>query len=109
MMERLRSDLSDHTAAGYAYRVDLRLRPYGSSGQLVYELAPLLRYYAESAALWELQALLKARPVAGDLDLGETFLECARGRPSSRPRSREVVSSIDALRREAIRRPLARH
>src|SRR5208282_3701928 len=44
LMERLRSDLSDHTAAGYAYRVDLRLRPYGSSGQLVHELGALLRY-----------------------------------------------------------------
>jgi glutamate-ammonia-ligase adenylyltransferase len=103
MMERLRSDLSDHTAAGYAYRVDLRLRPYGSSGQLVHELGALLRYYAEPAALWELQALLKARPVAGDLDLGEGFIEAARGTLVARRDPELVVSSIDSLRREAIR------
>jgi len=103
IMERLRSDLSDHTAAGYAYRVDLRLRPYGSSGQLVYELGALLRYYAESAALWELQSLLKARPAAGDLDLGETFLGAGRAAFVARRDPETVVASIDSLRREAIR------
>ena len=36
LMEALRADLSAHTTEGYAYRVDLRLRPYGSSGQLVF-------------------------------------------------------------------------
>jgi glutamate-ammonia-ligase adenylyltransferase len=103
MMEKLRSDLSDHTAGGYAYRVDLRLRPYGSSGQLVYELGALLRYYAEPAALWEQQALLKARPVAGDLELGARFLESARGTLVARRDPDRVVASIDSLRREAIR------
>ena len=65
-MEALRADLSIHTVEGYAYRVDLRLRPYGTSGQLVYPLDALLQYYGRTAALWELQALLKARPVAGE-------------------------------------------
>ncbi len=64
-MEGIRRDLSVHTTEGYAYRVDLRLRPYGSSGQLVYPLAALTDYYTRTAALWEHQALLKARVVAG--------------------------------------------
>ena len=42
-MEALRADLSAHTVEGYAYRVDLRLRPYGSSGQLVFPLDSLVR------------------------------------------------------------------
>ena len=109
MMERLRSDLSDHTTGGYAYRVDLRLRPYGSSGQLVYELGALLRYYAEPAALWEQQALLKARPVAGDLDLGARFLESARAtaRRAQGSRSGSLVDRLAPARSHPG--PLARH
>jgi glutamate-ammonia-ligase adenylyltransferase len=103
IMERLRSDLSDYTQAGCAYRVDLRLRPYGSSGQLVCEPVALARYYAESAALWELQALLKARPVAGDLELGGSFLESARACLVARRDPGEVVASIDRHRRAALR------
>jgi glutamate-ammonia-ligase adenylyltransferase len=99
-MEGLRADLSSHTAEGHAYRVDLRLRPYGSSGQLVFPLEALLEYYRRRAALWEVQALLKARPVAGDLDVGRAFLEATRVLLLA-PRSKsEVVASIDTLRRQ---------
>ncbi|WP_455383509.1 [protein-PII] uridylyltransferase family protein, partial [Salinispira pacifica] len=75
VMEQLRADLSDHNEEGYAYRVDLRLRPYGSSGRLVYSLPAITRYYRESASTWEFQALLKLAPVAGDRNLGWQFLE----------------------------------
>ncbi len=47
-MEALRGDLSAHTTEGYAYRVDLRLRPYGTSGQLVFTLPALDEYYGQS-------------------------------------------------------------
>ena len=102
IMARLRSALSEHTAAGYAYRVDLRLRPYGSSGQLVSETGVLVRYYSESAESWELQALLKARPVAGDLALGQAFLDTLRDKLIAPRDPAEVASSIDALRRRAV-------
>jgi glutamate-ammonia-ligase adenylyltransferase len=103
LMEGLRADLSSHTAEGHAYRVDLRLRPYGSSGQLVFPLEALLEYYRRRAALWEVQALLKARPVAGDLEVGRAFLEAARVLLLA-PRSRsEVVASMGRLRRQALR------
>ena len=102
-MEALRADLSVHTVEGYAYRVDLRLRPYGSSGQLVFPLDSLVQYYGQTAALWELQALLKARPVAGDLEIGRAFLESTRGAAHAPITQAEVASSIDRLRREAVK------
>ncbi len=103
LMEALRGDLSAHTTEGYAYRVDLRLRPYGTSGQLVFTLPALDEYYGRHAALWEVQALLKARPVAGDPALGQAFLDAVRKRLLV-PRGRaDVAAAIDSLRREAMR------
>ena len=103
LMEALRADLSDHTTEGYAYRVDLRLRPYGSSGQLVPSLRTLTDYYAGPAALWELQALLKARPVAGDLSLGKAFLDSVQGLLLAPHSSAAVTTTISRLRREALK------
>jgi len=74
-MEKVSWDLSRHTEEGYAYRVDLRLRPYGGSGQLISSIPSILNYYRKSADLWEVQALLKVRPVAGNLELGYRFVE----------------------------------
>jgi glutamate-ammonia-ligase adenylyltransferase len=74
LMEDLRSDLSSHTEEGYAYRVDLRLRPFGRDGELVPSWSSLVRYYQDVASLWEIQAALKMRPVAGNLRLGYSFL-----------------------------------
>ena len=103
VMEKLRADLSGHTEEGYAYRVDLRLRPYGRSGELVGSLAGLTGYYKKNASLWELQALLKARPVAGNLKLGEQFLNRI-GELFSRPIDREeVVRSIEKMRRASLK------
>ena len=103
LMETLRADLSAHTQEGYAYRVDLRLRPYGSSGQLVFPLSALIAYYRGQAALWEVQALLKARPVAGDLAIGEGFLEAVRPLLLARRSRGEIAASIQKLRRAALR------
>jgi [glutamine synthetase] adenylyltransferase / [glutamine synthetase]-adenylyl-L-tyrosine phosphorylase len=62
--------LSDPTAEGVALRVDANLRPEGRSGPLSRSLASMLEYYERHAMTWERQAMLKARPVAGDLRLG---------------------------------------
>jgi glutamate-ammonia-ligase adenylyltransferase len=98
VVERLRADLGSHSEEGRVYRVDLRLRPYGRAGELVSGLEGALRYYRETASLWELQALLKARPVAGNLELGRRFLQKARER-LNRPIARgEVVGSVRSLR-----------
>ena len=63
--------LSKNTGDGFLYRVDMRLRPWGHDGPLVTTLAGYLRYYKHSALLWEKQAFLKARPIAGNLAFGE--------------------------------------
>jgi [glutamine synthetase] adenylyltransferase / [glutamine synthetase]-adenylyl-L-tyrosine phosphorylase len=66
--------LSSHTGDGHAYRIDLRLRPEGHRGPLARSLASTLSYYDTLARTWERQALIKLRPVAGDLELGREFL-----------------------------------
>ena len=66
LAQRFLAALSAPTREGVAYRVDTRLRPSGSSGPLVVTIAALLRYHRESARVWERQAWLRARPIAGD-------------------------------------------
>jgi len=61
--------LSEVSEQGFLYRVDMRLRPWGSAGPLVATRRGYSRYLQRDAALWERQALIKARPVAGDADL----------------------------------------
>ena len=65
--------LEEPTADGFVWRVDLRLRPEGTQGPLVYSLAAAERYYETWGRLWERAALLRARPIAGDLALGATL------------------------------------
>lgn len=66
--------LDSVNAFGQAYRVDTRLRPYGSSGRLVWNAAAMEQYYVSEGRDWERYALLKARPIAGDKSLGITLL-----------------------------------
>ena len=99
VMDTLRKDLSTHTREGAAYRVDLRLRPFGRSGQLVSSVPRLIQYYGRQAALWELQALLKARPVAGNQRVGQAFL-CECRAFFLQPRAPgEVVASVEKMRK----------
>lgn len=67
--------LSEPMRRGIVFRVDLRLRPEGRFGPIVRTLSSAWRYYEAWAEMWERQALIKARPCAGDLRLGEQFLE----------------------------------
>jgi [glutamine synthetase] adenylyltransferase / [glutamine synthetase]-adenylyl-L-tyrosine phosphorylase len=59
---------------GFVFRVDLDLRPEGRSGPIVNSIRGLELYYESQGAAWERFALLKARPIAGDLDAGEEAL-----------------------------------
>ncbi|MCE2542048.1 MAG: hypothetical protein J4F30_01205, partial [Acidobacteria bacterium] len=72
---RLTTLLSEHTDEGYLYRVDMRLRPMGGRGNLVYSLQQSAQYYESLGETFERFALLKARPIAGDRALGEKFVE----------------------------------
>ncbi len=77
LAQKLIEILSSNTAHGFLYRVDTRLRPWGKDGPLVPTLAGYLTYLEQHARLWEKQALLKVRPIAGDLSLGEQLREFA--------------------------------
>lgn len=72
--ERLIDNLGGVTPEGFLYRVDMRLRPWGRDGFLVTTSEGYLQYIQQHARLWEKQALLKARPIAGDIQLGEKLL-----------------------------------
>ena len=70
LAQRLIHALSSYLDEGRLYEVDTRLRPSGQKGALVSSLAGFRAYHAKEAALWERQALIKARTVAGDRALG---------------------------------------
>ncbi|MFQ5856708.1 MAG: glutamine synthetase adenylyltransferase [Anaerolineae bacterium] len=75
--QRLIEALARVTAEGFLYRVDMRLRPWGRTGALVSSLDGHIAYLREHARLWEKQALLKARVIAGDDATGDEFLHRA--------------------------------
>lgn len=79
LARRLIHALSQSTPEGFLYRVDVRLRPWGRDGPLVSSPETYLGYLETRARFGEKQALVKARPMAGALALGEDFL--ARARP----------------------------
>jgi glutamate-ammonia-ligase adenylyltransferase len=71
--------MTEPTAAGIVFRTDADLRPEGRAGALSRNLDAFAAYWERWAQAWELQALIKARPVAGDLPLGGAFI--ARAEP----------------------------
>ncbi len=71
---RLRALLGSASAADPPLSVDAGLRPEGYNGALVRSLASYEKYYARWSSAWEAQALLRARPIAGDTDLGRRFV-----------------------------------
>lgn len=104
--ERLIRLLTSYTKDGLAYRVDLRLRPEGTKGPLISMLDALEHYYSRDAHSWEIQALLKARPIAGDPHTARCFMEM-RARVL-RQRGKEVSPADIKGMRERIQRELSR-
>lgn len=72
--QRLIKALQDTTGEGFLYRVDMRLRPWGRAGELVVRFSAYLDYLRNQAELWEKQAMLKARVVAGNFAIGRRLL-----------------------------------
>lgn len=66
--------LSEITEHGFCFRVDTRLRPFGESGPLVCSFGAMEQYYQREGRDWERYALVKARPVAGDIEAGNSLL-----------------------------------
>ncbi len=87
------------TATGILFPVDANLRPEGRNGPLVRTLASHEAYYRRWASGWEYQALLKARPVAGDLELGRRFCELVAPLVWSAATGDAFVGDVRALRR----------
>ena len=78
LARRVISSLSDATAEGFCFRVDTRLRPFGDAGPLTSSMAALEQYYQREGRDWERYALVKARPVAGDLESGARLMKNLR-------------------------------
>ncbi|NWB30971.1 bifunctional [glutamate--ammonia ligase]-adenylyl-L-tyrosine phosphorylase/[glutamate--ammonia-ligase] adenylyltransferase [Pseudomonas gingeri] len=76
--QRLIKALDPITVDGFVFRVDMRLRPYGSAGALVLSFNALEQYYQDQGRDWERYAMIKARVVAGDQVAGAQLLEMLR-------------------------------
>ena len=96
--------LSEVTREGAAYRVDLRLRPNGSKGTACNSFDQMVRYYELKGRTWERQALIKMRPIAGDLALGDQLVETLEPWIYHRRLNRLDISEIKALKRKIERR-----
>ena len=70
--------LGEITVDGYAFRVDLRLRPFGSAGRVALSFAAMEQYYQREGRDWERYAWIKARPVAGDIEAGKRLIQTLR-------------------------------
>ena len=103
--QRLIHLISQPTAAGYAYEVDMRLRPSGASGLLVSDFSLYQNYQHSKAWLWEHQALVRARCVAGSDALGARFTELRR-ELLCKPRDTAAVASEVLSMREKMRQSL---
>ncbi|WP_309708240.1 bifunctional [glutamine synthetase] adenylyltransferase/[glutamine synthetase]-adenylyl-L-tyrosine phosphorylase [Pseudolysinimonas sp.] len=80
------------------WEVDANLRPEGKDGALVRTLESHLAYYERWAKSWEFQALLKARPLAGDLDLGERYVDGVAPLVWSSAARENFVESVQGMR-----------
>ncbi|WP_157244383.1 bifunctional [glutamine synthetase] adenylyltransferase/[glutamine synthetase]-adenylyl-L-tyrosine phosphorylase [Nonomuraea typhae] len=87
------------TSEGALWEVDAGLRPEGRSGPLVRTLASHLAYYRRWAKTWEFQALLKARPVAGDAELGAAYVSAVNDLVWSAATRENFVEDVQAMRR----------
>src|SRR5688572_30124828 len=76
--QQLAKLLDEATADGFCHRVDLRLRPFGNAGRVALPFAAMESYFQREGRDWERYAWQKARPVAGDCDAGERFLQTLR-------------------------------
>ena len=97
LAQKLIDNLASTTSEGFLYRVDIRLRPWGNDGPLISTLPGFLQYIDKNARLWEKQALLKLRPIAGDLSLGEEFREASYSRVIHLPEE-QIKSEVFAMK-----------
>ncbi|MEV6169680.1 bifunctional [glutamine synthetase] adenylyltransferase/[glutamine synthetase]-adenylyl-L-tyrosine phosphorylase [Streptomyces sp. NPDC051954] len=93
---------SETTVEGSIWPVDANLRPEGRNGPLVRSLSSHLAYYQRWAKTWEFQALLKARPVAGDIQLGEEYVAALEPLVWKAAERENFVADVQKMRRRVI-------
>ncbi len=98
--------LSAYSAEGMCYRVDLRLRPDGSLGEVCISVDGAQNYYEKRARDWELQMLIKARVAAGDRPTGRALLDFVESRIYSTSLDFSAIEELSATR-ERINEKLA--
>ncbi len=99
LTQRTLSLLSQPTMAGPLYTIDTRLRPEGAAGLLLSRFDAWQRYQSESAWLWERQALLRARPVAGSARLARRFNSVRAQLLAREVPAAQLAADIVAMRR----------
>ncbi len=92
--------LQERTADGYVYRTDLRLRPDPGSTQAAISTEAAFRYYESLGQNWERAAMIKARPVAGDIAAGEAFLEALSPYIWRKYLDYNAIADIHAMKRQ---------
>jgi glutamate-ammonia-ligase adenylyltransferase len=93
---------SETTVEGTIWPVDANLRPEGRNGPLVRTLSSHLAYYQRWAKTWEFQALLKARPVAGDAALGQAYAEAVAPLVWQAAERENFVADVQKMRRRVV-------
>ncbi|WKX69969.1 bifunctional [glutamine synthetase] adenylyltransferase/[glutamine synthetase]-adenylyl-L-tyrosine phosphorylase [Streptomyces sp. XD-27] len=102
LASRMMRICSDVTAEGTIWPVDANLRPEGRNGPLVRTLSSHLAYYQRWAKTWEFQALLKARPVAGDPELGRAYVEAVEPLVWQAAERENFVTDVQQMRRRVV-------
>ena len=98
LAEKLMQAIGGMSRYGTVFRVDLGLRPEGNKGPLVLSVGSLQEYYLRRGQLWERQALLRARSVAGDLALAQQVMRVIEAFVYEAPIDPESVDKIAAMR-----------
>ncbi|WP_031508516.1 bifunctional [glutamine synthetase] adenylyltransferase/[glutamine synthetase]-adenylyl-L-tyrosine phosphorylase [Streptomyces megasporus] len=102
LASRMMRICSDNTAEGTIWSVDANLRPEGRNGPLVRTLASHLAYYQRWAKTWEFQALLKARPIAGDAELGREYRDAVAPLVWQAAERENFVTDVQQMRRRVV-------
>ena len=92
--------LEERTEEGYVFRTDLRLRPDGAAQPLAVSIPASVAYYGSMGQNWERAAMVKARPVAGDKQLGQSFLDEIRPFVWRRHLDFAMIADIHSIKRQ---------
>jgi glutamate-ammonia-ligase adenylyltransferase len=98
IVQKLIAVLESRTREGYAYKLDLRLRPSGNAGPLVTSIESFREYHRSTSAVWERQALVRARVIAGEAALDAEVEAARREFVFGRGLRREEIEEILAMR-----------